>query len=266
MRKFVLCRKSPEWSDLAIYNLVELFLNPNNEVVGGEALQYSADSSQSKDDFQTLMTADQLLKDINFPKSLCIQVLECKVTFASKQKGEIEKGINSLLKILNEFNDYIPALHAVSVGYLLLKQAPRARNMLKRAVKFDWNQEFGVEIENCWLLLADLYIQAGKYDLALELLKKVTAVNKSCSKAWEYIGFIMEKEASFKNATENYLECWKLSREQNASIGYKLAFNYLKSKLFVEAIDISHKILGNNPDYPKIQKEILEKARSSLRV
>ena len=48
--------------------------------------------------------------------------------------------------------------------------------------------------------------------------------------------------------------------------GYKLAFNYLKAKRFVDAIDVSHKVLSIHPDYPRIRKEILEKARSSIRV
>ena len=36
------------------------------------------------------------------------------------------------------------------------------------------------ELEQCWLMLAVTYIQANKYDEALELCKKVLAVNKVC--------------------------------------------------------------------------------------
>jgi len=48
-------------------------------------------------------------------------------------------------------------------------------------------------------------------------------------------------------------------------VGYKLAFNYLKAKRYVEAIDVCHKVLTANPEYPKIRKEILAKAREALR-
>lgn len=48
-------------------------------------------------------------------------------------------------------------------------------------------------------------------------------------------------------------------------MGYRLAFNYLKAKRFVEAIDVCKKVLQDHPTYPKIQKEILEKARMSIR-
>lgn len=34
------------------------------------------------------------------------------------------------------------------------------------------------ELEQCWLMLAMTYLQANKYDEALELCKKVLAVNK----------------------------------------------------------------------------------------
>lgn len=48
-------------------------------------------------------------------------------------------------------------------------------------------------------------------------------------------------------------------------VGYKLAFNYLKARRYVDTIDVCHKVLQNNPSYPKIRKDILEKARQSLR-
>ena len=48
-------------------------------------------------------------------------------------------------------------------------------------------------------------------------------------------------------------------------MGYKLSFNYLKAKKYVEAIDVCHKVLGQYPDYPRIRSDVLEKARESLK-
>ena len=53
--------------------------------------------------------------------------------------------------------------------------------------------------------------------------------------------------------------------QSNPTIGYKLAFNYMKAKRFVDAIDVCHDILAKHPNYPKIKKEILEKSRDNLR-
>lgn len=75
--------------------------------------------------------------------------------------------------------------------------------------------------------------------------------------------------------------------------GYKLAFNYLKAKRHVDAIDVCHKVrrlnldylralkmfrfypvnhfyfcpqvLAAHPDYPRMRKDILDKARAALR-
>jgi len=80
------------------------------------------------------------------------------------------------------------------------------------------------------------------------------------------MGFIMEKEASYVDAAYHYENAWKLVRESNPAIGFKLAFNYLKANKFVDAVNICNKVLKAWPEYPKIQNEILEKARYSLKI
>lgn len=128
-----------------------------------------------------------------------------------------------------------------------------------------YNTEDAEEFERSWLLLADIYIQMGKFDLAQELLKRSLNYNKSCAKAWELLGFIMEKEQSYRDASDHYEFAWKMENESNPTIGFRLAFNYLKAKRYVEAIDVCHKILTANPEYPKIRKEILDRARLAIR-
>ena len=75
---------------------------------------------------------------------------------------------------------------------------------MKRVAKHSWNFEDAEQLERCWLLLADIYIQGGKYDMATELLRKVLLHNKSSTKAYEYMGYIMEKESSYKDAAQHY--------------------------------------------------------------
>ena len=133
----------------------------------------------------------------------------------------------------------------MSIAYQLLKQTPRARNQLKRVFKRGWNFDDAEHLERCWLLLADIYIQVvlknttlfkntviidvfyvnflnvyfqnGKYDLASELLRKTLMHNKSSTKAYEYMGFIMEKESSYKDAAQHYEMAWKFSNKANPS-------------------------------------------------
>lgn len=74
--------------------------------------------------------------------------------------------------------DHVPALLGMATAYMILKQTPRARNQLKRIAKMNWNPIDAEEFEKSWLLLADIYIQSGKYDMAGELLKRCLRHNR----------------------------------------------------------------------------------------
>lgn len=74
--------------------------------------------------------------------------------------------------------DHVPALLAVATAYMMLKQTTRARNQLKRIAKMNWSIVDADEFEKSWLLLADIYIQSGKYDMAGDLLKRCLNHNK----------------------------------------------------------------------------------------
>lgn len=68
-----------------------------------------------------------------------------------------------------------------------------------------------------------------------------------------------------QDAAAHYENAWKYENEASAAVGYKLSFNYLKAKKYVDAIDVCHKVLTQFPDYPKIRKDVLEKSRQALR-
>lgn len=80
----------------------------------------------------------------------------------------------------------------------MIKQTPKARNQLKRVQKIQYKPDEAEEFERSWLLLCDIHIKAGKYDLAHDLCKKCLKYNKSCGKAWDYMGQIFEREAAYK--------------------------------------------------------------------
>lgn len=62
-----------------------------------------------------------------------------------------------------------------------------------------------------------------------------------------------------------YEKAWEFDCESSAPVGYKLAFNYLKAKEFIKAIDVCYKVLAKYPKYPKIRSDILERAQYFLR-
>ena len=43
-----------------------------------------------------------------------------------------------------------------------------------------------------------------------------------------------------------------MSNKKNATVGFRLAFNYMKASRYTDAIDVGKEILKNYPDYPKI--------------
>jgi len=273
LKLFNKARRDNEWGQRSIYNMIEICLNPDNQMLGGEVFE-SVDSdvhAESRDSQEmALRTADKLLKELK-PKAgqqqISFQLLQGMLQLATKNKANIERALQDFLQLAAQDNqrENVGAVLGMATAYMLLKQTPRARNQLKRVSKYSWNFEDAEYLERCWLLLADIYIQGGKYDMASELLRKVLNHNKSATKAYEYMGFIMEKESSYKDAANHYEAAWKFSNQANPTIGYKLAFNYMKARRHADAIDVCHSVLQKYPNYPKIKKDILEKSRASLR-
>ncbi|XP_006890641.1 PREDICTED: tetratricopeptide repeat protein 21A isoform X2 [Elephantulus edwardii] len=265
-------RKDSTWGQRATYYMVQICLNPDNEIMGGEAFENlvpESNSTEKKDSEQHgVRTAEKLLRDF-CPHSASgqtqLRLLQSLCLMATREKANVEAALGSFIEMAQAEKNNVAALLAVAQAYLLLRQIPKARTQLKRQAKAPWVLAEAEDLEKSWLLLADIYCQGGKFDLATELLRRCLQYNKSCSKAYEYLGFIMEKEQSYKDAATNYELAWKYSYQASPSVGFKLAFNYLKAKKFVEAIEICHSVLREHPNYPKIREEILEKAQGSLR-
>jgi tetratricopeptide repeat protein 21B len=261
LNQFNLARKDGEWGRPSTMNMVEIYLNPDNSELFAEMVEAKGDTVES------IAAAERLLKELEKvgERSSRFRVLDAYCMMASKQKPKLDKSVDNLLHMLSVDRDYVPALLATANGYVLQGQPAKARNQLKRISKMKLNPDFATEFERAWLMLADTYIAVAKYEFAQELCRKTLANNKSSPKAWEMLGVIMEKEQAYKDAADHYEHAWHFMNQSSPAVGFKLAFNYLKAKRYVEAIDVCHKVLKSSPDYPKIRKEILEKARLALR-
>jgi len=258
LRHLNMARKDGEWGEAALSNMIEIYLNPENET-NWDDLNVDANVEPS----EAVRAADKLLREM--PPSPRREVLSCYVLMAYKMRNQIDKAVAILLDLLGVEKDYLPALVCLSQAYLMVKQAPKARNHLKRVAKIQFSAEFVDDFERGWLMLADVYIGGGKYDLAEELCWRCLATNKSCGKAWEFLGVVKEKEAAYKDAASHYEKAWNFENEASAAVGYKLSFNYLKAKKYVEAIDVCHKVLSQFPDYPRIKTDVLDAARDAIR-
>lgn len=188
---------------------------------------------------------------------------------ATKEKPLIEQGLEAFIALAsqNAYKDNVGVILGLSTAYILLKQSQRAKNQLKRVVKIAWTFEDAEYLEKCWLLLSDHYIQSGKYESASDLLAKVINYNKSSRKAYEYLGFVAEKEQKYKDAAANYELAFKYTGKSNASIGYKLAYAYMKAKNHPDAVDVAQQVIKINPEFAlKLKKDILDNSMNNLRV
>ena len=88
---------------------------------------------------------------------------------------------------------------------------------------------------------------------------------QSSAKAYEYLGFIMEKDGNFRDALTNYEKAWRLTNSNNPNIGFKLALNYMRCKCYTDSIDTARLVLEKYPDFPRIRKDVLERARNALK-
>jgi tetratricopeptide repeat protein 21B len=98
-----------------------------------------------------------------------------------------------------------------------------------------------------------------------ELCTRCLKHNRSCSRAWELLGAVAEREQAFRDAASHYEHAWRLSGQSNTAVGYKLAFNHLKAGRHVDAISVVAGVLKADPAYPRIRADVLDKARASLR-
>lgn len=184
---------------------------------------------------------------------------------ATKQKSNVEKAIKDCTDLANSFRDHVGPALALATANILLKQPSRARNHLKLVANNVWTFEDAEYLERCWLLLAEIYIQNGKTEVATNLLKKVLEHNAMCSRAHELLGNILEKDQQYREAAQRYSHVWKYKSKVKLAVGYKLAYCYMKAKMYADSIDVCNELLANNPDFPRVKKDILEKCINHLR-
>nr|CEL65921.1 TPA: TPR Domain containing protein, putative [Neospora caninum Liverpool] len=200
----------------------------------------------------------------------------------SKDRGKMDLALKAVGDLLLQHRDDVPLLLAAAETLLVMRQTSKARVHLKRIyelAKVGIDPIAEAETERASLLLAELHIQAGKTDNAIPLITLVTNRNKECARAWELLGMCAEKRGQYEQSADHYgkkkerhvgsivpAQAWKLGNERNLTVGYRLADTLLKAKQPVKAITACHAVLRQKPDFLKIRKEVLDKARRCLRL
>lgn len=257
-------RRDGEWGRRAIEMMVRVYISPGG--IGTYLWDQQSfennrgEAQEAQDVIESLMREPPML-----PHTKHDEILLCYGKLMTREKNDIDYVLRKCLKIIEQERQFVPALLCMSVALKMINQVGKARNQLKRICKIPYRRIYSREFEEAYLMLANIYMGTKKYDLALELCERCLKYNKSCSTAWEHKGRIMEEEHSYKDAAENYEKAWFYGQESSSTVGYKLAFNYLKAHRYIDAIDVCHKVLKRNPNFPKIREEILDRARQALR-
>lgn len=110
------------------------------------------------------------------------------------------------------------------------------------------------------LIFTDNLMQERQFDEAEKILKQAFMFNKSNGKIMEMLGVIKEKQKDFQVAVTCYQKGWEMTYNTSASIGFRLAQIYLKQRKIPRCIDVCEKVIKQYPNYPKIDKEIMQKA------
>ena len=270
LKEFNKCRKDRTWGPKALKHMIEICLNPHNTVMGADALEEFSNgsdevSSLDETDSISLRTASKLLDELKLMKDTSDHgVLNAYLLLATKHGAHVNEAIakfNHLVAVKP-----VAAYLGIATGYLLKKDKEAARGTLKKIVReTPWNIEDADDFEKAFILYADRAMASAKPDVAIDVLQQCLKYNRSCFKAYNYLGRMQEKDSKFQEASDNYELAWKYCYQNDPEIGYRLAYNYLKAKKYIEAIDVCHTVLDKNPNYPKIKKEILEKARNNFR-
>ncbi|KAM3967248.1 tetratricopeptide repeat protein 21B [Aphomia sociella] len=264
LRELNQARRSPRWRRPAATRMLLLCLahHAHNTPLS------LADAALPLEDSDTrtlaLRTAEKLLVEVEPWERKPLQAL---LQLATRQKSQAERALQELLPLANDERQDDPYLIlAIANAYNIIKQPTRAKNILKRTISsIPWTPEKADGLERCWLEVADSQVNSGRTDAAKELLTKILNHNNSCAAAYQYLGYLSEKEQNYKSAAHNYDNAWTHSGRSDLALGYKLAHAYLKLKKYPECIVVCRYILKVHPDYPKIKKEILEKAKNNLR-
>uniref|UniRef100_A0A183CDH7 TPR_REGION domain-containing protein n=1 Tax=Globodera pallida TaxID=36090 RepID=A0A183CDH7_GLOPA len=269
LQAFSRARRDLEWGERALYNMIEICLNPDNEILGADVGEQQMSPEDAQEANESYKAADRFFKELRH-KSMLDQrykLVENFILLASPNKANVQKALSNFTELCKtdgttegEANLSVGAILGSARALLMLKQTQKAKAQLKKVLGHAWNLDEAEYLQQCWLLLADIYIDQSKNDQAVNILRS------SCSKAYEYTAFVCEKEQKYADAAANYEAAWNVRKRMNPRIGYKLAYNHFKCHRLFECIEVCHAVLKQYPTYPKIKKEILDKARANIRM
>ncbi|KHJ77102.1 hypothetical protein OESDEN_23278 [Oesophagostomum dentatum] len=101
LQAFNRARRDLEWGERALYNMIEIVLNPDNEIIGGEVLDTADERGDDSDREMAAKTAERFLKEVTFKNNNSKYILmENSILVASGVRANIQRALDRLLPIV----------------------------------------------------------------------------------------------------------------------------------------------------------------------
>jgi tetratricopeptide repeat protein 21B len=118
LRNFNLGRQDGVFGRDSLINMIELYLNPDDDVL------WSTSDQNIKVNEECLGAAESLIKEFKerAPQDPLVGIYEAYSGIFRRQKPIIEKSLGKLSEILQQKKEYVPALVAMSIAKFLMKK------------------------------------------------------------------------------------------------------------------------------------------------
>jgi len=255
-------RIDPAFAREALINMIEIYFN-----LDSVEWCLSAQPQQQYMNMENIKSGLTLVEELEAgaPNDPVVAVYRSYGEMFKRDSAGFEQATKALTELLRLRTTYVPGIVALAVLKFIQKKPADAKAILKQVQGTPYTGEEGSHIERGWMLLASSSFYSNAVDVATELCGKCLKYNRSCQNAEELMGLISEKSNLPQEAIVHYENAWKLSNGTSATIGYRLSSNYLKLRKYVECIRTCKELLQKYPSYPDIEREVLNKAISSLR-
>ncbi|KAI6240106.1 Tetratricopeptide repeat protein 21B [Aphelenchoides fujianensis] len=154
LQAFNRARRDLEWGGRALFNMIEICLNPDNEIIGGEVVFENSDQIPLGENREVgVKTADRFLKELRHKPGLDYKykLMENFILLSSGNKANVQLALTNFLEFAgnemtasstdSERNLNVGAILGSARAYMMLKQGQKAKAQLKRVLSHPWNLE-----------------------------------------------------------------------------------------------------------------------------
>nr|CCC92868.1 predicted tetratricopeptide repeat protein [Trypanosoma congolense IL3000] len=287
-----------QWSEKALVNIIEMYLVPTNEELWVDTQMCEEDRNENVKVAERLLiqmppgdTRDilqaycwlaskkrQLVERAAKEFSrICASTERNGATNGTDKTKTAKKGDgdgsddedNKLLQGMNETPAYtgrtnVHARVGLAIAHYISGHVEKAAKDLSSIVLLPFDPATGDSVHRARLLSAHISLTKKDFKMARVMLQKALEINKSCPRVHLLMGATHEGEDNHTEAAQCYEEAWKLTKERDPSVGYKLAFHQMKSGKLLQAIEVCRKVMEAHPAYPRIS-DVVDVCRSLLR-